>query len=91
MTEVAILRGKSEGFQREKQRIIDYTRPIHRKGEYNMHFLPVLAKMNIGCRKAAAPNKGAAAFFCSTEFFLLRHIAPLFKNHFFAVNASKKA
>ncbi len=56
-----------------------------------MHFLPVLAKMNIGCRKAAAPNKGAAAFFCSTEFFLLRHIAPLFKNHFFAVNASKKA
>ena len=91
MTEVAILRGKSEGFQREKQRIIDYTRPIHRKGEYNMHFLPVLAKVNIGCRKAAAPNKGAAAFFCSTVFYILRHAVQPFENWLYIGDTSKKA
>lgn len=39
---------------------------------YTMRLLPILANLNIGCRKAAAPNKGAAAFFRSTEFFVLR-------------------
>ena len=56
-----------------------------------MRLLLILANLNIGCRKAAAPNKGVAAFFRSTEFSVLRHIAPLFKNHLFAENASKKA
>lgn len=31
--------------------------------------LPILANLNIGYRKAAAPNKGAAAFFYSTDFY----------------------
>ena len=56
-----------------------------------MCLLPILANLNIGCRKAAAPNKGVAAFFRSTEFSVLRHIAPLFKNYLIAENASKKA
>ena len=53
--------------------MIAYTRPIHRKGEHTKHLLPILANLNIGCRKAAAPSKGAAALFCSTKFFALRH------------------
>ena len=56
-----------------------------------MCLLPFLANLNIDCRKAAAPNNGAAAFFFSTNFSVLRHIVPLFEEKPLAGNASKKA
>ena len=56
-----------------------------------MCLLPFLANLNIDCRKAAAPNNGAAAFFLSTNFSVLRHIVPLFEEKPLAGNASKKA
>ena len=56
-----------------------------------MRSLPFLANLNIGFRKAAAPNNGAAAFFYSTNSSVLRHIVPLFEETLLAGNASKKA
>jgi len=56
-----------------------------------MRSLPFLANLNIGFRKAAAPNNGAAAFFFSTNSSVLRHIMPFFEGGLFAANASKKA
>ena len=56
-----------------------------------MRSLPFLANLNIGFRKAAAPNNGAAAFFFSTNSSVLRHIVLLFEGNLFAGNASKKA
>ena len=56
-----------------------------------MRLLLILANLNIGCRKAAAPNKGAAAFLYSTVFCILHHAIQLFKNCFYVGDASKKA
>ena len=56
-----------------------------------MRLLPLLANLNNGCRKAAAPNNGVAAFFYSTNSSVLRHIVPLFEENLFTGNASKKA
>ena len=56
-----------------------------------MRSLPFLANLNIGFRKAAAPNNGAAAFFFSTNYYAFHHIMPFFEGRLFAANASKKA
>ena len=56
-----------------------------------MRLLPILANLNIGCRKAAAPNKGAAAFFCSTVFYIFRHAVQPFENWLYIGDTSKKA
>ena len=56
-----------------------------------MRLLPILANLNIGCRKAAAPNKGAAAFFCSTVCCILRHAVQPFENWLYIADTSKKA
>ena len=56
-----------------------------------MRSLPLLANLNNGYRKAAAPNNGAAAFFYSTVFYIFRHTMPLFAESLFVGNASKKA
>lgn len=56
-----------------------------------MRSLPLLANLNNGCRKAAAPNNGVAAFFYSTAFYAFRHTMPLFEESLFAGNTSKKS
>ena len=56
-----------------------------------MNLLPNPANLNIGYGKAAAPDKGAAAFFCSTDFWVLRNDLPLFKSCLNVGKASKKA
>ena len=56
-----------------------------------MRLLPFLANLNNGCRKAAAPNNGAAAFFFSTNYSGLHHISPFFEDENFAGYPSKKA
>ena len=56
-----------------------------------MRLLLILANLNIGCRKAAAPNKGAAAFLCSTFFCVLRHAVQPFENWLCIGDTSKKA
>ena len=56
-----------------------------------MNLLPNPANLNIGYGKAAAPDKGAAAFFCSTDFFILSNVMPLFKSCLNVGKASKKA
>ena len=56
-----------------------------------MCLLPFLANLNIDCRKAAAPNNGAAAFFFSTNYSDLHHISPFFGDKNFAGYPSKKA
>ena len=55
-----------------------------------MHLLPFLANLNIGFRKTAAPNNGAAAFFFSTNCYAFHHIMPFFEGRLFFANASKK-
>ena len=56
-----------------------------------MNLLPNPANLNIGYGKAAAPDKGAAAFFCSTDFWVLRNDLPLFESCHYVGNTSKKA
>ena len=56
-----------------------------------MRLLPILANLNIGCRKAAAPNKGAAVFLYSTVFCILRHAMQPFENWLYNGDTSKKA
>ena len=51
----------------------------------------LLANLNNGCRKAAAPNNGVASFFFSTNSSVLCHIMPFFEESLSAGNASKKA
>lgn len=49
------------------------------------------SNLNIEYFKAATPDTGAAAFFFSTNFSVLRHIVSLFEEKPLAGNASKKA
>ena len=56
-----------------------------------MNLLPNPANLNIGYGKAAAPNKGAAAFFCSTVCCILRHAVQPFENWLYIADTSKKA
>ena len=56
-----------------------------------MYFLQHQPNLNLEYFKAAAPNNGAAAFFFSTDFSVLRHIVSLFEEKPLAGNASKKA
>ena len=43
-----------------------------------MKLLPVLANLNTGYKKVAAPSNGVAAFFFSTNLDMLRHESSLF-------------